>query len=125
VVDFSIAPVGPGGHGLEEACAADGRIQVVASGPADYQGDQGVGIGGRESGPVVGFDQVRMSERMVRSGPCSYLLRSSRTSTREISAGMEESLVTRSCRVVKRTWKSDENRDSFLSLQGKRSCLAM
>lgn len=41
VIDFSVAPVCIEGHGLEEADAADGRIQAVTSGPADYEGNPG------------------------------------------------------------------------------------
>jgi hypothetical protein len=45
VVDFSIATVRLGGHLLEEASAAECRLQSVPSGLADHKWNPGVGMG--------------------------------------------------------------------------------
>jgi len=67
VVDFSVALVGLGGHGLEEACAADGRIQTVSSGPADCGRDPDAGMRTENQVGVVGLDEIQPTFRALTS----------------------------------------------------------
>jgi len=58
MVDFSIAPVRLGGHRLEEASAADGRLQAVTTGLANYERNPGVGMWTEDQIGVMGLDQL-------------------------------------------------------------------
>ncbi len=59
VAHLSIAPVGPGGHRLEEAAAADGALQAVSFGLADNDGNPGVGKRTQDQVRIMGFDEIQ------------------------------------------------------------------
>ena len=125
VVDFSIAPVRLGGHLLEEASAAECRLQAVSFGLRNMSGIQVSAWGQRIRSGSWALMISRRSKMTVLSGPSSLLLRPLRTSMLEISLGIEGSPATCISRLVKGISKSGENRVSSLSPQGKRSCSAM
>jgi len=59
MLHLAIAPVGLGGHRLEEACAAECGLKAVSLGLADDKGDPGIGMGAEDQVRVVGLDQVQ------------------------------------------------------------------
>ena len=59
MVDLTIAPIGLGGHRLEEACAAYGRLQSVTPGLADDERNPGVGIGTKDQVRVVDSNEFQ------------------------------------------------------------------
>jgi len=58
VLDLAVAPVGLGGHGLEEAGTAEARLQAVSSRSVHHKRDPGVGMGSEDQVRVVGPDQI-------------------------------------------------------------------
>ena len=95
-----------------ETSAANGGLQAVSSGLANYERDPGVCMETENQVGIMGFYELRRSERTCPSCPSSSLLHPSRTSMREISLGIEGSPATCSSRLVRGISKSRENRDS-------------